>query len=1087
VPLPKRLDRKRADDVLSTWIALEVLSPPQTYRKPADLADGDLRRVAALGKFPNLPWERGEKARPNTRLFYQMIVGAIRMEDITAKLLEIYSDQNIERVTAVGFAPIAILTLDSKGIPTEPTALAISSFAWGVPYALRRDLTTLGKWPIVEPKLIEEADRLARRKGDDEEILPVDRATIDRIFQHFVQKLALPPDCVVPPEFALRVYQWWKANEPPDPPPMGSFFLSDLAKAKGLVETGSVPELLERYLGLSVPSEHVDLRCDDIALAEAVAPSRIPAGSWPSPSGHPLVLLQQAAVNLAVGDDATTHLLPVNGPPGTGKTTLLRDLVVALIVQRARAMSSFADPNDAFVASGEKIKSGNAFTHHYQIDAKLSGFEIVVASSNNKAVENVSAELPTLKAIDDQRTDLRYFKSVADSVARGLLNGNEGDDEQGEHVAGSPEPSSRWGLIAAVLGNAKNRYAFRQTAWADGDNGLRAYFMEASGNPQTIEIKDRKTGRIIEKRKPRVVAAEKPPTTPDAALKRWRSARKKFLEAVKRIEDRLDILEKGRRALSPGDLFMKRRTLGEKLTELERRRTASRLSCIQCESDVDHAGSVQTQNGQALRAHDQRKPGLFGRIFGSSTQREWERQRSELLKSREEVVLRFGKATAALTEAHKSERAVGRELEMVQQAAAAVINATDSLTGDIDRAALVCGLRFADAAFFERAPEDLHRDTPWLDDETLRLRQDVFVAAMDLQRAFVDAAARQVRNNLDILFRTFFGRNAWTDRMRPLMPGLWTTFFCLVPVLSTTFASIERMLGYLDQKALGWLLVDEAGQAVPQAAVGALIRVRRAVVVGDPIQLPPVTSLPSELAEKIAAEFTVDKNRFVAPVASVQRLADASSLYGTTIVSDGENVRVGVPLVVHRRCTEPMFSLSNTLAYGGMMVQGRGEKPSSIRDVLGHSAWIDVKPDRCEDKWSAAEGRTVIELFRKLDRAGLDEVDIYLISPFRIVAQKLRELLIAENALSRWTKEPRNWVKEHVGTVYTVQGREADTVIMVLGAAEPQRRGARNWAGQDVNQLNVAVTRARENLYVIGNRFEWASAGKFEYLERQLT
>src|SRR5260221_1373829 len=34
VPLPKRLDRKRADDVLSTWIALEALSPPHTYRKP---------------------------------------------------------------------------------------------------------------------------------------------------------------------------------------------------------------------------------------------------------------------------------------------------------------------------------------------------------------------------------------------------------------------------------------------------------------------------------------------------------------------------------------------------------------------------------------------------------------------------------------------------------------------------------------------------------------------------------------------------------------------------------------------------------------------------------------------------------------------------------------------------------------------------------------------------------------------------------------------------------------------------------------------------------------------------------------------
>jgi superfamily I DNA and/or RNA helicase len=60
---------------------------------------------------------------------------------------------------------------------------------------------------------------------------------------------------------------------------------------------------------------------------------------------------------------------------------------------------------------------------------------------------------------------------------------------------------------------------------------------------------------------------------------------------------------------------------------------------------------------------------------------------------------------------------------------------------------------------------------------------------------------------------------------------------------------------------------------------------------------------------------------------------------------------------------------------------------------------------------------------------------------------------------------------------------------MVLGAAKPEQRGARNWAGESVNHLNVAVTRAKENLYVIGNRvignrYEWASAGKYEHLER---
>ena len=181
-----------------------------------------------------------------------------------------------------------------------------------------------------------------------------------------------------------------------------------------------------------------------------------------------------------------------------------------------------------------------------------------------------------------------------------------------------------------------------------------------------------------------------------------------------------------------------------------------------------------------------------------------------------------------------------------------------------------------------------------------------------------------------------------------------------------------------------------------------------------------------------------------------------------------------------------MFSLANGMAYGGMMVQGRGERASAVRQVLGPSAWIDVKPGRCEEKWSEAEGRAVISLLRRLNESGLEELDLYVISPFRIVARRLRELLVAEKVLLAWTQNPAAWVKERVGTVYTVQGREADSVILVLGAAQPWQRGARNWAGQTVNQLNVAVTRAKEGLYVVGNRFEWASAGCFAHLERLL-
>lgn len=78
------------------------------------------------------------------------------------------------------------------------------------------------------------------------------------------------------------------------------------------------------------------------------------------------------------------------------------------------------------------------------------------------------------------------------------------------------------------------------------------------------------------------------------------------------------------------------------------------------------------------------------------------------------------------------------------------------------------------------------------------------------------------------------------------------------------------------------------------------------------------------------------------------------------------------------------------------------------------------------------------------------------------------------------------WLGEHVGTVHTVQGREAKIVFFVLGAQGASQNGARNWAGGRPNLVNVAVTRAQASIYVIGNRGLWKSAGVFALLDRFL-
>ncbi len=1073
-PAPDAISREEALQVLRAWTALEVLSPASVYRVPKDIADGSEARIAKLDE-KTLPWERSEKARPNTRLFYQLVLGSIRMEETTSKLLATFEDYNENGGPTPGYSPICIVTIDSKGLPVGVEAIAVSSFAWGVPIALSRNLKALSDWPKYEEGLRDIVLAPLTKADDEGDDLPVDRQMIADAYAKLIDALHLPAELIVEPQFAIRVYQFWRAEEPPEPPPMGSFFLRDLSWAQEMVAKGREPELLRKYMGIVAPGVRADVRRNDPMTDTLVAAGGAPAGAWPAVGGHPLVLLQQAAVNAS----ARMRLLSVNGPPGTGKTTLLRDLIAAKVVERAERLAEFDDPASAFTKTSHTQTINKTVCRHHTVDAKLKGFEIVVASYNNKAVENVSEALPRTSAASFA-AEMNYFRTVSDNVARGL-----GEDSKSTQRREDP-PRVTWGLAAAVLGNSRNRYAFSQCAWRDFDFGLRSLLMELSGAPQRIEVKDKDTGRIVERRAPRIVELSPKPTKTA-----WSKARQAFRATRTQLKQRIVALEGGRAALA---------TRTGAATQVAQARRAAGLAEQDWVSANLGASQIEDAHAQAVGAFETArqatadaagaKPRMLASIFSGAQARAWRERMdaAELAQVRAEANLKQAK-TRLVDKQGELERARAKQTQAATAEAAALAELSKFDTA-LDAARTMSGDRFGDAAFYERPPEDLQRDTAWLDPETQRLRRLLFEQAMELHRVFIEAAAGPIRNNLDLLFRTFYGKSAWAAVMKERMADLWATFFLVVPVLSTAYASIERMLGYLGEGSIGLLLLDESGQAPPQAAVGAMMRSRKVVVVGDPLQLPPVVPLPTALCDLIARDCGVDSERFVAAsraiplVASVQTLADSACQLGTHL--ETMDAWIGLPLLVHRRCAEPMFSLSNRMSYEGIMVNGRGRKPSAVRDVLGPSRWMDVRPNRCIDKWSEAEGEALLRELERVAAAGLPSPDIYIISPFRIVVFQLRQLLLKQDFLRQWTSEPRRWVMERVGTVYTVQGREADTVFLVMGAAEPHQKGARNWAGNPANQLNVAITRAKENIYVIGNRFEWASAGHVAELELAL-
>lgn len=1015
IPIPARAIANNPQDILRSWTALEVLSPA-TFRKPTDLAGGDMRRIARFDR--GVPWANGTaKGPPNHRLYFQIVLGSIIMQPSIDRLLTRFSDLRPERPNARGETPLAIVIVDREGRPIPDNCAVVSSFGWGLPVALAQDPAMLSAWQDEEARVQCELHAQLYREGADGKPQPLTMSMINSAANWLKDRFGLDGALLRPPAFAVRSTVPFRQSEPPEPLLLNSFFLKDLRVASRLFSEGKAPDALRRFVGALAPEERRDLLDDEAAIEEVVAPSLFPLGRWPGPGRHPLVLMQQAAVNLAIAQNSG-EILAVNGPPGTGKTTLLRDAVAALVTQRASALTAFDDPETAFSHTGQKLNLGGAWIHLYRLDPRIKGFEMLIASSNNKAVENVSRELPGIGAIADDATDLRYFKPLSD----GFLGGES------------------WGAIAAVLGNASNRHAFKNQFWWTPDTGLFSYLKAIDGRQTDVKDDDGT------ERRPRIVSELQPPRDHREALRRWQDARKRYRALERKAQDNRSGAEQFR----------------------QRCRSLSELEILL----------------NALGAHGLSRPGFWHRLFRLKRYREWKAEHVSVLAkfSTQAKLAEQGKAIPATlaTQLKRSPWFGFRPDEHMELNRIALGEIIEIHQQNIKARAGVA----VDDALFDQGIWASQTAAPWYTTDEHSTRDALFTAALDLHRAFIDAAAKPLRHNLAAALQILDGKGFADATKDALIPDLWSSLFLVVPAMSTTFASVGTMLANMPQESLGWLLIDEAGQASPQQAVGAIMRTQRAIIVGDPIQVPPVVMLPDRLTAAICGALGVGADVFAAPSASVQTLADNATAWFAEFPARVGSRTVGVPLRVHRRCSEPMFSIANAVAYEGLMVQAKLSKPSLIRDVLGTSRWIDVVGSGT-DKYCEAEGLEAVALLIQIVSAGLDP-DIYIVTPFVQVAEGLRRLIRENTQLRGCINDLDGWVYERVGTIHTVQGREAEAVIFVLGAPNADQNGARVWGGKQPNLLNVAVTRAKEAIYVIGNRTHWQSAGFFKELSEYL-
>lgn len=809
-------------------------------------------------------------------------------------------------------------------------------------------------------------------------------------------------------KFFEEGYSVYKIKEEDIDNNFNSFYINDLDE---IIKNGYNDKLVKLFIQGYNKDERVIIDENREEISKTAAPKNIPVGKWPSPIKFQLSLMQSVAVDTIVNKmvkEDELKISSVNGPPGTGKTTLLKDIFANIIIERAKAMINLEKPEYLFRGYFGKKEINGETLYFNRLNKSIKGFEIVVASSNNGAVENISKELPQLKQIS--RESDKNFNEIENNYEKLYREKIEELDlykEISKEIIGGES----WGIFSVALGRGNNINKFLDTVLRK-DKDLFSMMKDYSQN----------------------------------CSEKWSDLKEEFnkkLSEIEKIKKELQWIAKHFEDL--------------KETEVKEKNIIKKVE-IKEKEILSKKKDIVEINNKLLESEE---PGILSKIFSSKKYREYNnlKEKKENLIREEEIL-------------NSELRDIKKELENVEIEKARLEEKLNKY-GNI--------VKSDDNYWKKENYENRQQKTPWLVDKLEGLRGELFVLALKIHKYICARNSDKLKNQFLLIKNRKALNTDISDEKKALIEARQSVHL-VFPVISTTFASFSSMYRGLYEKMIGYLVIDEAGQASPQQAMGGIYRSEHVICVGDPLQIEPVVTIDKVLLSDVAKKYNIKNGEiYFGESASVQGLADLANKYGC--YKDEENKKwIGIPLWVHRRCLDPMFSMSNEMAYNNKMVLADKK--------IGKSEWISVKGNVKGRQYVEEQGQKLLEKIKEhWKNFEKESPSVYIITPFTEVKAEIKKLLKKELLKDEEIKEVlkrkinkkdeketikeiiniiENWIELSVGTVHTFQGKEANIVYFICGGDE-STEGAINWSCSKPNLLNVAVTRAKKEFYIIGD------------------
>lgn len=289
----------------------------------------------------------------------------------------------------------------------------------------------------------------------------------------------------------------------------------------------------------------------------------------------------------------------------------------------------------------------------------------------------------------------------------------------------------------------------------------------------------------------------------------------------------------------------------------------------------------------------------------------------------------------------------------------------------------------------------------------------------------------------------------------------------VLPCWAVTSLSVHRRVplspGFFDL-----VVIDEASQCDIASIVPLLYRARRAVIIGDPQQLRHISALRHDQNARLLEKYGLAEDHLLWDYVT-------SSVYdlGAPLATAADVV----DLREHHRSHSDIIEFSNQAFYEGKLRVAT--RYSKLRSTSGDAAvrWVQVsgRAERVATGGSRnrAEASAVVVELRRFLLAQEYDGSVGVISPFRAQANLIREMVTSDTELSALIPTSELLVD----TVHRFQGDERDVMIFSPVVGEGIGEGSLHFLRRSPNLFNVAITRARSALVVIGDKAAAESSG----------